>query len=84
MCVRGSVGIQKEAGILERGMQALRSALSGLLGQSGDTKPEDKVGDPFFAPTRRPKLCTLPPERIEHTPLRQPCITLGENSNLIE
>ena len=42
--MRGCVGIQKEAGILERGMQALRSALSALLGQSGDTKPEDKVG----------------------------------------
>ena len=82
--MRGCVGIQKEAGILERGMQALRSALSSLLGQSGDAKPEDKVGDPFFAPTRHPDRYTLPPERIEHTPLRQSCITLGDILSLID
>ena len=42
-CVSYCVRVQKEAGILERGMQALRSTISSLLGQTGGTKPEDKV-----------------------------------------
>ena len=42
-CVSCCVRVQKEAGILERGMQALRSTISNLLGQTGGTKPEDKV-----------------------------------------
>ena len=42
-CVSCCVCVQKEAGILERGMQALRSTIGSLLGQTGGTKPEDKV-----------------------------------------
>ena len=35
--------VQKEAGILERGMAALRSGIASLLGLSSQPKPEDKV-----------------------------------------
>ena len=35
--------IQKEAGILKRGMAALRSGIASLLGLSSQPKPEDKV-----------------------------------------
>ena len=34
---------QKEAGILERGMAALRSGIASLLGLSSQPKPEDKA-----------------------------------------
>ena len=42
--MRGWVHVQKESGILERGMQALKQAISGLLGQGGGEKPDDQVG----------------------------------------
>ena len=35
--------IQKEAGILERGIAALRSGIASLLGLSSEPKPEVKV-----------------------------------------
>ena len=35
--------VQKEAGILERGMQALKHAISSLLGQRDEDKPERQV-----------------------------------------
>ena len=41
--VRTRVRVQKEAGILERGMAALRSGIAGLLGLSSQPKLEDKV-----------------------------------------
>ena len=41
--VRTRVRIQKEAGILKRGMAALRSGIASLLGLSSQPKPEDKV-----------------------------------------
>ena len=42
--LRGWVHVQKEAGILERGMQALRHAISSLLGQGEkEEQPEDQV-----------------------------------------
>lgn len=36
--------VQKEAGILERGMQAIRQAIGSLLGQCDEDKPEHQVG----------------------------------------
>ena len=35
--------VQKEAGILERGMQALKQAITSLLGQRGEDKPEHQA-----------------------------------------
>ncbi len=35
--------VQKEAGILERGMQALKQAITSLLGQCEEDKPEHQV-----------------------------------------
>ena len=35
--------VQKEAGILERGMAALRAGIASLLGLSSEPQPEDKA-----------------------------------------
>ena len=48
--VRTRVRFQKEAGILERGMAALRSGIASLLGLSSQPKPEDKVRHSAVSP----------------------------------
>ena len=48
--VRTRVCVQKEAGILERGMAALRSGIASLLGLSSQPKPEDKVRHSAVSP----------------------------------
>ena len=57
-CVSCCVCAQKEAGILERGMQALRSTIGSLLGQTGGTKPEDKVWPDLLCCTQHPMQCS--------------------------